>query len=232
MSWICPYCRHTATIRSIDTTNKSISILPSTNIGEVAFGIKSIVCPNDKCKKINLIADLRKLAKNRANTSDQYEDGQIITSWKLLPESSAKPLPDYIPEVICNDYFEACLIIDKSPKAAATLFRRCLQGMIRDFWKVSKYTLNLEIEETIKLHPQTGDFLHPIKDLGNIGAHPERDINLLVPIEAGEVDLMKETIEHLIEEWYVNRNKTELRKNKLKEVVESKEQQKKPPNVA
>ncbi|MCB1884663.1 MAG: DUF4145 domain-containing protein [Geminicoccaceae bacterium] len=29
-----------------------------------------------------------------------------------------------------------------SPKASATLSRRCLQSMIRDFWTISKDTLN------------------------------------------------------------------------------------------
>jgi hypothetical protein len=48
------------------------------------------------------------------------------------------PLPDYIPEQIKDDYYEACSILNLSPKASATLARRCLQGMIRDFWGITK----------------------------------------------------------------------------------------------
>ncbi|MFH4289477.1 DUF4145 domain-containing protein, partial [Acinetobacter baumannii] len=64
----------------------------------------------------------------------------------LKPNSSAKTFPDYIPKAVLDDYNEACLIRDLSPKASATLSRRCLQGMIRDYWGVSKNTLNEEIK--------------------------------------------------------------------------------------
>lgn len=51
----------------------------------------------------------------------------------IRPVSSAKQFPDYIPQAIKQDYEEACAIVYLSPKASATLSRRCLQGMIRDF---------------------------------------------------------------------------------------------------
>jgi len=68
-----------------------------------------------------------------------------IISWDLRPQSSAIPQPDYIPEQIKNDYEEACSILSLSPKASATLARRCLQGMIRDFWGISKGRLIAEL---------------------------------------------------------------------------------------
>ena len=43
------------------------------------------------------------------------------------PPYTGMVLPDYIPEAIRTDYLEACSILDKSPRAAATLARRCLQ---------------------------------------------------------------------------------------------------------
>lgn len=54
--------------------------------------------------------------------------------WHLIPPSGAKAFPDFVPAAIRADYEEACLIVDLSPKASATLSRRALQGMIRDFW--------------------------------------------------------------------------------------------------
>ena len=65
------------------------------------------------------------------------EPNEKIKEWQLCPEPTGKPslLKDYILEAILEDYKEACLIKDKSPKAAATLARRCLQGMIRIFSK-------------------------------------------------------------------------------------------------
>lgn len=57
---------------------------------------------------------------------------------QIRPLSRAKHYPNYIPENILNDYKEACAIVDLSPKASATLARRCLQGMIRDFFGIHK----------------------------------------------------------------------------------------------
>jgi hypothetical protein len=39
---------------------------------------------------------------------------------RLLARGTAKPLPDYIPLGLRNDYYEACRIADLSTKAAAT----------------------------------------------------------------------------------------------------------------
>ena len=72
--------------------------------------------------------------------------GKPMQSWNLIPPSSAKAFPDYVPKPIRDDYLEACLIRDLSPKASATLSRRCLQGMIRDFWGIKKTRLVDEIE--------------------------------------------------------------------------------------
>ena len=60
--------------------------------------------------------------------------GDLVKRWRLIPESDAKVFPDYIPQQIREDYVEASKIKELSPKASATLSRRCLQGMIRDFW--------------------------------------------------------------------------------------------------
>jgi hypothetical protein len=71
-----------------------------------------------------------------------------VKSWRLIPESSAKVFPNFIPRPILDDYNEACAIRERSPKASATLSRRCLQGMLRDFWdvKVPSRKLIHEIE--------------------------------------------------------------------------------------
>jgi hypothetical protein len=64
------------------------------------------------------------------------KEGDIIQERNLLPESNAIVLPEYIPEAIKEDYYESCRIRNLSPKASATLSRRCIQGMIRDFRQV------------------------------------------------------------------------------------------------
>lgn len=50
-----------------------------------------------------------------------------------------------MPGSVTEDYREAHLIRDLSPKASATLARRALQGMIRHFWGISKVRLHDEL---------------------------------------------------------------------------------------
>ncbi|WP_083803471.1 DUF4145 domain-containing protein [Sagittula stellata] len=60
---------------------------------------------------------------------------------------SMGPEPSFIPTPIIEDYTEACRISLLSPKASATLSRRCLQGMIRDFCGIKEKNLFNEIEK-------------------------------------------------------------------------------------
>src|SRR5690606_29160361 len=126
----------------------------------------------------------------KAGATGQLYGHQKRRSWRLIPESMAKTYPTYIPDSLIEDYTEACLIIDKSPKASATLARRCLQGMIRDFWAVTgKRSLAQEIDAIRdSVEPETWEAIDALRKLGNIGAHMERDINLIVEVEADEAE--------------------------------------------
>ncbi|WP_269479105.1 DUF4145 domain-containing protein [Carnobacterium sp. AT7] len=109
-----------------------------------------------------------------------------------------------------NDYKEASLIKSLSPKASATLSRRCLQGMIRDYWDVSKGTLYKEIDDIKdKVTAQQWSVLDAVRKIGNIGAHMEKDINVIVEIDPDEAEKLIKLIEYLIKEWYINRHETE-----------------------
>ena len=98
-----------------------------------------------------------------------------------------------------------------SPKASATLSRRCLQGMIRDFWKIKPSTLFKEIDQLEhKIPAMQWKVLDGIRRVGNIGAHMEKDINVIVDIDPGEAEKLLKVIEKLINDWYVERYETEL----------------------
>lgn len=126
------------------------------------------------------------------------------------PPEGAKHVPSYIPQQIRGDYYEACSIIDLSPKASATLSRRCLQGMIRDFWKIHKKTLYEEISALEGLVPaDQWNVLHSLRRLGNIGAHMEKDVNHIVDIDPGEATKLVRLIELLFKDWYVQRHERE-----------------------
>lgn len=124
----------------------------------------------------------------------------------IRPISSAKQFPQYIPEAIRQDYEEACAIVNLSPKASATLSRRCLQGMIRDFWRITKPTLNKEIDELKdKIPADLWSSIDALRQLGNIGAHMEKDTNIIVDIDPNEANSLIQLIELLMKEWYINR---------------------------
>ena len=103
--------------------------------GDLCVVTRVTVCPNSHCKEYEIKASLYHAASPYGQWQKQ---GDPILTWSLRPQSSAKAFPQYIPGPVLQDYEEACLIAVLSPKASATLARRCLQGMIRDFWGISK----------------------------------------------------------------------------------------------
>ena len=136
----------------------------------------------------------------------------------IRPQSKAKQYPEYIPAPIREDYEEACAVLYLSPKASATLARRCLQGMIRDFWGIAKATLNAEITELKdKIPADLWAVIDSLRQLGNIGAHMEKDTNLIVDIDPDEAEKLIRLIELLMKEWYINR---EERKQLFGDILE------------
>ena len=124
----------------------------------------------------------------------------------MLQTIMYKQFPSYIPKAIRQDYEEACAIVTLSPKASATLSRRCLQGMIRDFWGITKPTLNKEIDELQdKIPADLWSSIDALRQLGNIGAHMEKDTNVIVDIDPDEANSLIQLIELLMKEWYINR---------------------------
>lgn len=149
-----------------------------------------------------------------------------ITRW-IHPLSTAKQFPDYIPEQIRSDYNEACSIVDLSPKASATLSRRCLQGMIRDFWQVSgKANLYQEIDAISgKVDSATKNALNAVRQIGNIGAHMETDIDKIVDIDPNEAQTLLLLIERLLNAWYVDRHNTDELLAEINSINDAKQDQ-------
>jgi hypothetical protein len=115
-----------------------------------------------------------------------------------------------VPASVRQDYAEAADILERSPKAAATLARRALQGMLRDFHKVNVSGGRLfdEIAAVRSAVPEaTWQALDAVRTLGNYGAHPERDISTIVEIQPGEAKAIVCLVEGLIEDWYVARHR-------------------------
>jgi len=176
----------------------------------VSFFTKFIVCPNAQCREVTLDAELYV-------TSFEGAKGELLNSWKLRPQSSALVFPDYVPIAVRQDYQEACAISSLSPKASATLSRRCLQGIIRDFHGVSRNRLVDEIAELKdNIDPMTWKAIDSVRNIGNIGAHMERDINQIIEVDENEAELLLRLIEVLIKDWYIRRHE---REKMMKDVI-------------
>ena len=167
-NWNCPHCDRATTI----TSNNAVSCANVNRLLEeedrTVFISTFIKCPNQDCNKISLIATENKFHKY---VLSGYVKGDTLRSWQLIPESKVKTWPDYIPKAIREDYSEACLICELSPKASATLSRRCLQGIIRNVWEVKKGRLVDEIKQIEdKISPESLKEINLIRNMGNIGA--------------------------------------------------------------
>lgn len=162
----------------------------------------------------------------------EHENGLIarkehVNTWNLVPGSQAKVFPEYVPSVIIDDYREACLIKELSPKASATLSRRCIQGIIRDHWGIKKNRLIDEIEAIKgKVDPLTWDAIDAVRKIGNIGAHMEKDINVIIDVEPDEAALLVELIEVLIYDWYITSYERKQRFQNIVGISDSKTRQK------
>jgi hypothetical protein len=218
--WICPHCGYAQTITSMkgDLSSSHIAVEGLAE-GSVSLAHNSIGCSNPECRKLSCTVWLQQDHGPKMNY--RLAPGSPIIIRRLLPVCDAKPQPDYIPVALREDYNEACAIRDLSPKASATLSRRCLQGMIRDFCGVRERTLNLEIKTLRKLldegHAPKGvteetlDAIDQVRQVGNIGAHMEQDIDLIVPVEPGEAQILIELIEMLFADWYGARHNRQKR---------------------
>ncbi len=227
-SWKCPFCDRYSTVTDENISSNEFTFDDENKFGKLRLKTESITCPNPDCREFTLEASLfeRRLISDRNN--GYYKDGDLLSSWKLRPQSFARPLPNYIPQAIKEDYEESCLILSLSPKASATLARRCLQGMIRDFWSIRPQNLFQEIEYIKdKLDSDTWEAIDVVRKVGNIGAHMERDINQIVEVGENEAGLLIGLIEMLIEEWYVSRHERQQRLAQIKQLGQDKDTQRK-----
>lgn len=218
-NWNCPHCDRATTI----TSNNAVSCANVNRLLEeedrTVFISTFIKCPNQDCNKISLIATENKFHKY---VLSGYVKGDTLRSWQLIPESKVKTWPDYIPKAIREDYSEACLICELSPKASATLSRRCLQGIIRNVWEVKKGRLVDEIKQIEdKISPESLKEINLIRNIGNIGDHMEKDVNLIIDIDPGEARLLIELIESLIKEWYIDKHERKKRTAALEEKIKN-----------
>ena len=215
-TYTCPYCGHIQAFSGRHVVNKSGFAFFYGGIitGDeyASYIIHSFRCANKDCGKI-CVTSLN------AETQEQFD---------ILPQVTMNHYPEYIPEQIRKDYEEANLILERSPKAAATLLRRCLQGMIHDFWGIKERTLNEELTQLKgKVSLIQWQAIDGLRKIGNIGAHMEKDVNLIIDIEPDEAQKLLRLIEMLLEKWYITHHEEESLLSEIVGIAKNKEEQRK-----
>jgi hypothetical protein len=238
--WTCPTCGRHATVGENDRFFGTIGLAARAGVqDQEGFHVSASLtrCPNPDCKKSQLTVRVHHAeAAEYGNypyfrVQPDFDRPAGIGHFTFLP-TAAKPLSAHVPASVRQDYEEACLILQLSPKAAATLARRALQGMVRHFWSVSMSRLADELKAIEgRCDQEVYKAMMSLKSVGNIGAHPERDIALIVDIEPGEAQQLVDLIHLLDDEWYVARAKKEQRIAAVQLLGEQKKTEQKPPGA-
>lgn len=232
--WICPYCQTAQIVVSGQrgTTHAQFGN-PISRYQAPGLRADWTACSNPDCHEIATVVTFGEGDLPKSPTPTRYAMRYAQIQIGALPKGQAKPRRAYVPEQIYEDYAEACAIRDLSPKAAATLVRRALQGMIRDFCMIAKATLAKEIEALgVAVSDGTAppdvlaesvQAINHVRSLGNIGAHMEKDIGVIVAVDPQEAQLLIELIEMLFEEWYGSRARRAARLSAIQNLAVEKE---------
>jgi hypothetical protein len=226
--WQCPYCeKHTIIEKNSISISNNFVNTPEQESGE-HYGLnvqtKIIICPNAECRKTSVYISLYN-AENvfTQGSGNRINNISLILGSLYVPDKKIRVFPSFIPLVLLDDYKESVLISSLSPKASATISRRCLQGIIRDYWKIKPGRLIDEINQIDKMVDEiTYNAIDSVRKIGNIGAHMEKDINVIVDVDENEAQLLIQLNEYLFDNWYIAKHDREERLLKIKAIADSK----------
>lgn len=230
--WTCPTCGRHTTITETNVCEKSIVLdCSATAIGKaIKLDGVLIECPNTSCKAQKFSVSVSHGQANSNGTLLINKGDPVgIGNFTFIPTTS-QPLSQHVPPQVAEDYNEAYLIKELSPKASATLARRALQGMVRDFFQIhNKGSLHAELEAIEdKCDAALYAAMMAVKSVGNIGAHPEKDASLMVDVEPDEAETLLDLIHLLDQEWYLARAERAARIAKMQALGTNKKQAQKP----
>jgi hypothetical protein len=209
----CPHC--------------SIEHHPNTTITDIkedkdgTWDLEKNICP--ACGKMTLKLN------NVTLTGPSNPPRRKINSQDLIyPKNILKAkCPDGVPVEIAEDFNEASIVLNISPKASAALSRRCLQTILRDIAKVKSSDLSKEIDEILarkELPPYLADALDAVRHIGNFATHPikSKTTGEIVPVETGEAEWLLEVLEELLTFYFVSPLLLAQRKEQLnKKLIEA-----------
>jgi hypothetical protein len=147
--------------------------------------------------------------------------GGIDETLIVWPRTTGRPpCPKEVPKNVADDYSEACLVHQDSPKASAALSRRCLQHILRDAAKVKQGNLSTEIDQVLATNVLPGsvaEALDAVREIGNFAAHPTKSSSTgeVIDVEPGEAEWNLDVVEALMDIYYVQPAKLVAKKAAL-----------------
>jgi hypothetical protein len=121
--------------------------------------------------------------------------------------------PVEAPEDVRTDFNEAASIEALSPKACAALGRRLLEHILETAGGTgTSGTLVAKVDKVeAKLPLEIAASLHALREIGNFAAHPRKDsqTGAVLDVEPGEASHVLDTLELLMDHYYVRAAKRE-----------------------
>ena len=107
-NWSCPHCGHFQTATDRDFANGHIDFhMTETAWGNIRVEGAAACCANPQCRLPMVHIDIGE-AEGTPNGRRFKLAKELFVSRRMIPESSAKPQPEYIPASLRDDYLEAC----------------------------------------------------------------------------------------------------------------------------
>jgi len=192
---ICPHCKNSNRFEDVyDNRNFLISDLRPKHFEEWFHIIW--ICRCTHCSKLVIFFDSQMIYPIGANRSSA---------------------PNDVPYSIAEDFNEACLVEPLSNKAAAALWRRCLQNIFHE-QGIKKKDLNQEIEEAMKTLPShLSEAIDAIRNIWNFSAHPMKYTQTwdIVEVEEWETEWVLDTLEWLFDFYYIAPAKLKAKREAL-----------------
>lgn len=188
----CPHCKTTVKLERPSKVESSANWFKLISPENKTMLIYHSQCP--ECLQFIVSAE------------EKGEDNTIIEH-NLWPQVAARdPIPLQIPPHIAQDYAEAAMILQLSPKASAALSRRCLQMVLKEQGGTTSKNLSDQIDEVLTTLPtHIAQNLDSIRVIGNFAAHPIKSqvTGAIIDVEPGEAEWNLDVLDALFDFYFV-----------------------------
>jgi len=206
---LCPHCltevnEHWQSLFTHTNARGEMLEQPSDLVGVALDALKLywMRCPKRSCQELFVAAT----AADGRGFRILYP--QMLTTRRVDPA---------VPDALADNYRQASAILTLSPKMSATLARRILADVLKQYGGYEKFTLASQLKAFM------GDTQHPsqlrenaryLTEIGDFGSHTQRDTETqeIVDVEPEEAEWTLEVLDGLFEYFIVGPVRDEARR--------------------